>query len=93
MTRKKKAVPADDTLVAKTNIAIEGKHFDAGAPIEGVSEEELRRSVLARRVLTFAEFRKKSEPQPEPEPEMQPEPEPEPQPADTQGSTGEQPQA
>jgi hypothetical protein len=37
MAAKKKL--ADDAPVAKVPIAIEGKHFDAGAPITGVSDE------------------------------------------------------
>lgn len=79
MAAKKKAAPADDTLVANTNIAIEGKHFDAGAPIEDVSEEELRRAVSAKRVVTFAEYAGKSEPEADPD--------------DADPSTGEQPEA
>lgn len=54
--RKKKTAPAADALVAKAAIAIEGKHFDAGAVIEGVSDEELGKVVRSRRVVTFAEF-------------------------------------
>ena len=69
MAGKKKAELAVDTLVAAASIAIEGKHFDAGAPIEGVSEDETRRAVAVRRVVTFAEFAGKAEPEPEPEPE------------------------
>lgn len=68
----KKKKPAADTPVAKTAIAIEGKHFDAGAPIEHVSEEELKRAIAARRVITFGEFEGKVEAEPESEAEPEP---------------------
>lgn len=60
MPAKKK--PASDELVAKVAIAIEGRHFDAGAPIKGVSDEELNRAVASRRVITFAEYEGKDVP-------------------------------
>jgi hypothetical protein len=52
MAAKKKAAPADETLVAKTAIAIEGKHFDAGAPIEGVSADEVKIAIRLGRVVS-----------------------------------------
>jgi len=71
MARKKK--PADNALVAATGIAIEGQHFDAGAEVTGVSDEELRKVVQSRRVVPFSEFAGKAKPEPEPEAEPEPE--------------------
>lgn len=51
MAHKKKAAQAD-TLVAASAILIEGKHFDRGQPIEGVSEAELKKAVSIHRVVT-----------------------------------------
>lgn len=43
-------------FVASSNILIEGKHFDAGAAIKGVSDEEIAKCANLGRVVTEEEF-------------------------------------
>ncbi|MCG2600568.1 MAG: hypothetical protein KBO59_23980 [Achromobacter sp.] len=62
MARKKKAAQAD-TLVAASAILIEGKHFDRGQPIEGVSEAELKKAVSIHRVVTASSLKAQAAPE------------------------------
>lgn len=75
MTRKKKAAPAADALVAASAILIDGKHFDDGEEVSGVSEESLRQVVAMRRVIKAADHPKFAAQDPAGEPEGEDEPE------------------
>ena len=72
MAGKKKA-PAGDALVAVSPILIEGKHFDVGEEVTGVSAEELRKAVRIRRVVKASELAGAPAPEAEAEPEGEPE--------------------
>lgn len=62
MTTKKKAA---DPLVAAETILIEGKAFERGEAISGVSEDELDRAVAQRRVIRQSAFGALGVPAPE----------------------------
>lgn len=64
MTNKKKPAAADP-LVAATTILIEGKSFEEGAKVTGVSKEELDRAVSQRRVVRQSVFEARGVPAPE----------------------------
>jgi hypothetical protein len=63
-TQKKKTAPADP-LVAAATILIEGKAFEEGEKITGVSKDELDRAVSQRRVIRKSMFDARGVPAPE----------------------------
>lgn len=73
MAKKSKIVTSAETLVAASPILIEGKHFDRGQEIEGVSAGELRKAVSVRRVVKASELAARAAPETpaDPEPEEQ----------------------
>jgi hypothetical protein len=54
-----------DSLVAAETILIEGKAFERGVKVTGVSKDELARAVTVRRVVRQSEFEAQGVPAPE----------------------------
>lgn len=63
-TPKKKTAPADP-LVAAVTILIEGRAFEEGERITGVSKDELDRAVSQRRVIRKSVFDARGVPAPQ----------------------------